>query len=83
MKYNLTALIVLLQKLLNEKNTLIQTVRGHEEPEIPIGKPDRPAKKGHGKVVKGPPFICKPDVIWFKVPHCYSFKHHSTLYLII
>uniref|UniRef100_A0AAQ6IMB2 Cilia- and flagella-associated protein 74 n=1 Tax=Anabas testudineus TaxID=64144 RepID=A0AAQ6IMB2_ANATE len=54
------------KKLLTEKNTLMQTDVNQEEPAIPSGKPDKPAKKVHGKELKGPPFISKPDIIKFK-----------------
>ncbi|XP_034000525.1 LOW QUALITY PROTEIN: cilia- and flagella-associated protein 74 [Trematomus bernacchii] len=55
-----------LQKLLNEKTTLEQTEVKQEEPAMAIGKLTLPPKKVHGKELKGPPFISKPEVILFK-----------------
>lgn len=60
---------LLLQKLLNEKTTLVQTEVKQEEPAMASGRLNMPAKKVHGKELKGPPFISKPQVILFKVPH--------------
>ncbi|KAK2851123.1 hypothetical protein Q5P01_007399 [Channa striata] len=53
------------KKPLITKTTLIQT-DSQEEPALPTEKLDGPAKKVHGKELKGPPFISKPDVILFK-----------------
>ncbi|XP_068589913.1 cilia- and flagella-associated protein 74 isoform X3 [Cebidichthys violaceus] len=54
------------KKLLNEKTTLVQTGVKQEEPAMASGKLNIPAKKVHGKELKGPPFISKPGVILFK-----------------
>lgn len=61
---------VWLQKLLNENTTLVQTEVKTEEPAMASGKLNiPPLKKVHGKELKGPPFISKPEDILFKVPH--------------
>ncbi|XP_076597344.1 cilia- and flagella-associated protein 74 isoform X1 [Chaetodon auriga] len=52
------------KKLLNEKSTLVQVKQ--EEPSMPSGNLNMPAKKVHGKELKGPSFISKPEVILFK-----------------
>ncbi|XP_033944057.1 cilia- and flagella-associated protein 74 isoform X1 [Pseudochaenichthys georgianus] len=54
------------KKLLNEKTTLEQAEVKQEEPAMAIGKLNLPPKKIHGKELKGPPFISKPEVILFK-----------------
>ncbi|KAK5894290.1 hypothetical protein CesoFtcFv8_010998 [Champsocephalus esox] len=54
------------KKLLNEKTTLEQAEVKQEEPAMAIGKLNLPPKKVHGKELKGPPFISKPEVILFK-----------------
>lgn len=58
---------VWLQKLLNEKTTLMQTEVKQEEPASAGGKLDVPAKKVQAKKLKHSPFISKPEVIIFKV----------------
>lgn len=60
---------VRLQKLLNEKTTSVQAEAKQEEPAMADGKLSMPAKKVHGKELKGSPFISKPEVVLFKVPH--------------
>lgn len=55
----------------------MQTAVKQEEPAMASGKLNMPAKKVHGKELKGPPFISKPDVILFKVPH-YWFCENIT-----
>ncbi|KAK9515636.1 hypothetical protein VZT92_026264 [Zoarces viviparus] len=52
--------------LLKEKRTSLQTDVKQEEPAMASGKLNIPAKKAHGKGLKGPPFISKPEVILFK-----------------
>ncbi|XP_039657369.1 cilia- and flagella-associated protein 74 isoform X5 [Perca fluviatilis] len=52
--------------LLNEKTTLVQTEVKQEEPAVASGKLSIPPKMVHGKELKGPPFISKPEVILFK-----------------
>ncbi|XP_031724564.1 cilia- and flagella-associated protein 74 isoform X4 [Anarrhichthys ocellatus] len=52
--------------LLKEKTTSVQTDLKQEEPAMASGKLNIPAKKVHGKELKGPPFISKPEVILFK-----------------
>ncbi|XP_054465778.1 cilia- and flagella-associated protein 74 [Anoplopoma fimbria] len=54
------------KKPLNEKTTVVQTEVKQEEPDMAGGKLNIPAKKLHGKELKGPPFISKPEVILFK-----------------
>ncbi|XP_070767007.1 cilia- and flagella-associated protein 74 [Enoplosus armatus] len=53
------------EKLLNEKTTSVQT-EVKAKPAVASGKLNMPAKKVHGKELKGPPFISKPEVILFK-----------------
>ncbi|XP_032377237.1 cilia- and flagella-associated protein 74 isoform X4 [Etheostoma spectabile] len=52
--------------LLNEKTTLVQMEVKQEELAVASGKLSLPPKKVHGKGLKGPPFISKPEVILFK-----------------
>ncbi|XP_035863811.1 cilia- and flagella-associated protein 74 isoform X3 [Sander lucioperca] len=52
--------------LLNEKTALVQTEVKQEEPAVASGKLSIPPKKVHGKELKGPPFISKPEIILFK-----------------
>nr|XP_046252850.1 cilia- and flagella-associated protein 74 isoform X2 [Scatophagus argus] len=54
------------KKLLNEKTTLVQTEIKQEEPGLASRKLNKPVKKVHGKELKGPPFISKPEIIFFK-----------------
>ncbi|XP_067384004.1 cilia- and flagella-associated protein 74 isoform X2 [Channa argus] len=54
------------KKPLVRKTTLTQADISQKEPAIPTRKLDGSAKKIHGKELKGPPFISKPDVIVFK-----------------
>ncbi|XP_051280852.1 cilia- and flagella-associated protein 74 isoform X4 [Dicentrarchus labrax] len=54
------------KKLLNEKTMLGQTEVKQEEYATPSGNLNMPAKKVHGKELKGPPFTSKPDIILFK-----------------
>ncbi|KAK5863236.1 hypothetical protein PBY51_000282 [Eleginops maclovinus] len=54
------------KKLLNERTTLVQTEVKQEEPATASGKLNLPPKKVHGKELKGPPFISKPEVLLFK-----------------
>ncbi|XP_035511787.1 cilia- and flagella-associated protein 74 [Morone saxatilis] len=54
------------KKLLNEKTMLVQTEVKQEESATPSGNLNMPAKKVHGKELKGPPFTSKPDIILFK-----------------
>ncbi|XP_034393240.1 cilia- and flagella-associated protein 74 [Cyclopterus lumpus] len=49
------------KKLLSVKAPLVQTEVNQKAPTMTI-----PAKKVHGKELKGPPFISKPEVILFK-----------------
>lgn len=69
---------VWLQKLLNEKSMLVQREVKQEEPAMASGKLNMPAKKVHGKQLKGPPFISKPEDILFKVPVVYWFCKNIT-----
>ncbi|XP_044067515.1 cilia- and flagella-associated protein 74 isoform X4 [Siniperca chuatsi] len=52
--------------LLNETTMLVQTEVKQEESAMASGKLNMPAKKVHGKELKGPPFISKPEEILFK-----------------
>ncbi|XP_040009856.1 cilia- and flagella-associated protein 74 isoform X3 [Xiphias gladius] len=54
------------KKLLNEKTTSVQAEAKQEEPAMADGKLSMPAKKVHGKELKGSPFISKPEVVLFK-----------------
>ncbi|XP_071331418.1 cilia- and flagella-associated protein 74 isoform X2 [Trachinotus anak] len=54
------------KKLLNEKTSLSQTKVKQEEPAVASGKLIMPAKKAHGKELRGSPFISKPEVVLFK-----------------
>ncbi|KAL7399008.1 hypothetical protein ABVT39_018484 [Epinephelus coioides] len=57
------------KKLQNEndmKMTLVQTEVKQNEPAVTSGKLNIPPKKVHGKELKGPPFISKPEIILFK-----------------
>ncbi|XP_041802502.1 cilia- and flagella-associated protein 74 [Chelmon rostratus] len=54
------------KKLLNEKSTLVHAEVRQEEPSMASGNFNMPTKKIHGKELKGPPFISKPEVILFK-----------------
>ncbi|XP_045912230.1 cilia- and flagella-associated protein 74 isoform X3 [Micropterus dolomieu] len=55
------------KKLLNENTTLVPTEVKTEEPAMASGKLNiPPVKKVHGKELKGPPFISKPEDILFK-----------------
>ncbi|XP_037629906.1 cilia- and flagella-associated protein 74 isoform X4 [Sebastes umbrosus] len=54
------------KKLRNEKTTSVQTEVKQEESVMTSGKLNIPPKKVHGKELKGPPFISKPEVILFK-----------------
>lgn len=69
---------VWLQKLLNEKTTLVQTDVKQEEPAMGSEKPNMLAKKVHRKPLKGPPFISKPEDILFKVRVVYWFCKNIT-----
>ncbi|XP_069383318.1 cilia- and flagella-associated protein 74 isoform X2 [Paralichthys olivaceus] len=51
---------------LNLKTTLVQTEVKQEEAALSSGKLNVPVKKVHGKELKGPPFISKPEVLLFK-----------------
>ncbi|XP_019132344.2 cilia- and flagella-associated protein 74 isoform X3 [Larimichthys crocea] len=55
-----------LQKPQNEKAMLVQTEVKQKEPAMASENLNRTAKKVHGKELKGPPFISKPEVILFK-----------------
>ncbi|KAI3357114.1 hypothetical protein L3Q82_015582 [Scortum barcoo] len=54
------------KKLLTEKTVLVQTEEKQEEPAMASEKLKMSAKKVHGKQLKGPPFISKPEEILFK-----------------
>lgn len=64
---------VLLQKVQKEETTLVQTDVKWEEPTLSSVKLNKPAKKVHGKELKGPEFSSKPQVILFKVPRKWGF----------
>uniref|UniRef100_UPI0037E86F41 cilia- and flagella-associated protein 74 n=1 Tax=Semicossyphus pulcher TaxID=241346 RepID=UPI0037E86F41 len=54
------------KKLLNEKPTLVQTEVKQEQPAMASQKLNMPAKKVHGKQLRGTPFSSKPGIILFK-----------------
>ncbi|XP_059190214.1 cilia- and flagella-associated protein 74 [Centropristis striata] len=53
-------------KVLKEEMTLVQTEVKQEELAMSSGKLNIPPIKDHGKELKGPPFISKPEIILFK-----------------
>lgn len=61
--------LLLLQTILNEKPILAQTEVKQTEP-VMTSEKFIIAKKVHGKELKGPPFISKPQVVIFKVQKC-------------
>lgn len=56
-------------KVLNDKTSVVQTEVKQEEPAAISGKILSPAGRVHGKGLRGSPFISKPVVVLFKVPH--------------
>ncbi|XP_030278233.1 cilia- and flagella-associated protein 74 isoform X3 [Sparus aurata] len=55
-----------LQKLQDEKAMSVQTEVKQEQPAISSGNLNVIVKKVHGKELRGPPFLSKPEIIIFK-----------------
>lgn len=65
--FSLSSLCLL--KVLNDQTSVVQTEVKQEEPSAISGKIMSPAGRVHGKDLRGSPFISKPVVVLFKVPH--------------
>lgn len=66
-----------LQKLQDEKAMSVQTEVKQEQPAISSGNLNVIVKKVHGKELRGPPFLSKPEIIIFKVPNYWFYRNKN------